>query len=142
MHARVKLIEGVSWLATADSGHGLVLDGSPDIGGKNLGPRPMELILQGLAGCTAMDVIHILRKARQAVTDCEIEVKAQRAESIPRVFTRIELRYIFTGHNLDPARVEHAVRLSSETYCSVSKMLEASVQIEHSIEIREAPAAP
>lgn len=138
MEARVKLIEGVSWLATADSGHGLVIDGSPDIGGHNRGPRPMELVLQGLAGCTGMDVIHILRKARQPVTDCEIVVTAERAETIPKVFTRIEVRYIVTGKGLDEARVAHAVKLSADTYCSVSRMLAPTVDITHTFEVREA----
>lgn len=138
MRARVKWIEGVAWMAEADSGHGLIIDGSPAIGGRNLGPRPMELVLAGLGGCTAMDVIEILRKQRQDVTDCVIEVDAERAETVPKVFTRIQLHYIVTGRGLKPAAVERAVKLSAEKYCSVSAMLQSTASIDHSFEVNEA----
>ncbi len=138
MRARVKWIEGVAWLAEADSGHGLIIDGSPAIGGRNLGPRPMELVLAGLGGCTAMDVIEILRKQRQDVTDCVIEVDAERAETVPKVFTRIHLHYTVTGRALKPAAVERAVTLSAEKYCSVSAMLQSTASIHHTWSVVDA----
>jgi len=138
MRARVKWIEGAAFMGEADSGHGLIIDGSPDIGGRNLGVRPMEMVLTGLCGCTAMDVISILRKQRQAVTDCVISAEAERADSPPKVFTRIHLTYRVTGHNLRREGVERAVALSAEKYCSVSQMLLATVAITHSIEVEEA----
>lgn len=135
MKTRVKLIEDVAWMAEMGQ-HALVIDGSPKIGGRDLGPRPMELVLAGLGGCTAMDVISILRKARQDVTDCVIEVEAERADAVPAVFTRIHLRYIVTGNDLKESAVERAVNLSATKYCSVSKMLSATVEITHDYEVR------
>jgi putative redox protein len=135
MNVRLKRVEGVTWLASGDSGHGVTIDGAPAIGGQNLGPRPMELVLMGLAGCTAMDVMTTLKKMRQEIVDCEILVEAERAESPPRVFTQIHLQYRITGRNLKPSAVERAVRLSRETYCSVSKMLEQTANITHDIEL-------
>jgi putative redox protein len=137
MDVRIKLVEDVTWVASGDSGHGIVLDGSPAIGGRNLGMRPMELVLAGLGGCTAMDVISMLRKQRQDVVDCQIEVSAQRAETIPQVFTEITLTYRVTGRNLKEAAVARAARLSAEKYCSVSRMLAGSVHITHTIECHE-----
>lgn len=141
MKARVKLIEGVAWLAEGDSGHGVVIDGSPDIGGRNLGPRPMELVLQGLCGCTGMDVISILRKQRQDVVDVIIEAEAERAPSPPKVFTRIHLIYRVLGRGLRRDAVERAVRLSADKYCSVSQMLRPGVDITDSVEIVEVGSA-
>lgn len=137
MKARIKLIEGVAWMAEADSGHGLVIDGSPAIGGRDLGPRPMELVLQGLCACSGMDVVSILRKQRQDVVDVVIEAEAERAAEPPKVFTRVALTYRVIGRNLRPNAVERAVRLSADTYCSVSKMLSATVEISDRIEIVE-----
>ena len=137
MDVRIKLVEGVTWVASGDSGHGLVLDGSPAIGGQNLGMRPMELVLVGLGGCSAMDVITILRKQRQTVFDCEIEVSGTRADTIPKVFTEINLHYRVIGRDLKVKSVERAVALSKDTYCSVSRMLEASVKITTSVECIE-----
>ena len=137
MDLSVKLIEDVCWMASSDSGHGIVLDGSPDIGGKNLGMRPMELVLAGLGGCTAMDVISILRKQRQKVEDCTIDVAAQRAESIPKVFTHITLTYRVKGRDLNVQGIKRAVELSAKTYCSVSQMLGATVQFKYLIEITD-----
>ncbi len=137
MKARIKLIEGVAWMAEADSGHGLVIDGSPAIGGRDRGPRPMELVLQGLCACSGMDVVSILRKQRQDVVDVVIEAEAERAAEPPKVFTRIALTYRVIGRNLRPKAVERAVRLSADTYCSVSKMLSATVEISDRIEIVE-----
>lgn len=135
MDVRIKLIEGVAWMAEADSGHGLVIDGSPAIGGRNLGARPMELVLQGLCSCSGMDVVSILKKQRQDVVDVEISAKAERAPEPPKVFTHIHLTYRIVGRNLRPSAVERAVRLSADTYCSVSKMLSATVEITDEIEI-------
>ncbi len=138
MKARLKLVEGVTWVAESDSGHGVVVDGSPDIGGRNLGMRPMELVLAGLGGCTGMDVVTILRKQRQDVSDVTIEVDAERAATIPRVFTRIHVHYVVTGRGLSEAAVRRAVELSAEKYCSVSRMLQSTVEITHDFEVVEA----
>ncbi len=135
MDVRVKLVESVTWVASANSGHGVVMDGSPAIGGRNLGMRPMEMVIAGLGGCTGMDVMSILRKSRQDVTDCVIELQAERAETVPKVFTKIHIHYIVSGKNLRPGAVERAVKLSAEKYCSVSKMLGATVEITHDFEV-------
>jgi len=137
MKARIKWIEQVSLLAEADSGHGLILDGAPDIGGRNLGLRPMELVLVGLGGCTAMDVLTILEKQRQQVTDFVIELEANRQDSIPKVFSDINIHYVITGINLKAAQVKRAIELSAEKYCSVSAMLDKTAKINHSFEIKE-----
>ena len=137
MKARIKWIEGVAFAGESGSGHAVVMDGAPDSGGRNLGPRPMEMVLLGLGGCTAFDVVTILRKARQRVDDCVIEVEAQRAESVPKVFTGIHLRYIVTGRELDEKQVSRAVSLSADKYCSVSRMLATTVQLSHDYVIQE-----
>lgn len=141
MKARIKLVEDVCWLGETGSGHGVVIDGPPDIGGKNLGVRPMELVLLGVGSCSAMDVIHILRKARQVVSDCVVELKARRAEADPKVFTDIHMHFVVTGVALKEAQVKRAVELSAEKYCSASIMLKATVNITHSHEIVTATAA-
>lgn len=138
MKARIKLVEDVCWVGETGSGHGVVIDGPPDIGGKNLGVRPMELVLLGVGSCSAMDVIHILRKARQAVTDCVVELSGKRADTDPKVFTDIHMHFIVTGQTLKEAQVKRAVELSAEKYCSASIMLKASVNITHDYEVREA----
>lgn len=138
MRAKLTWVDGVAFMAESDSGHGQIIDGSPSIGGRNLGARPMELVLMGLASCSAMDVMSILKKARQDVTDCVITADAERAETIPKVFTKIHLVYTVTGNGLKPAVVERAVKLSMETYCSVSKMLAHTADITHAIEIADA----
>lgn len=135
MKARIKLVEDVCWLGETGSGHGMVIDGPPDIGGKNLGVRPMELVLLGVGSCSAMDVIHILRKSRQTVSDCVVELKARRAEADPKVFTDIHMHFVVTGESLKETQVKRAVELSAEKYCSASIMLQASVNITHSYEI-------
>jgi putative redox protein len=137
MKARLKLIENVCLLGEADSGHGVVIDGAPEIGGHNLGVRPMEMVLIGLGGCTAMDVLSILKKQRQQVTGFTIELEAQRREEPPKVFTEIHLRYIIKGHDLKDIHVKRAVELSAEKYCSVSAMLEKTAKITHDYEIIE-----
>ena len=138
MKARVKLIEGVSFVGQTKSGHAVVMDGPPDSGGKNLGPRPMEMLLLGLGGCSAFDVVHILRKARLDVRDCVAEIDATRAETDPKVFTKIHVHFIVTGIALDPKRVEQAVKLSAEKYCSASIMLGKVAEITHDFEVLEA----
>ncbi|MBV72206.1 MAG: peroxiredoxin [Myxococcales bacterium] len=129
MNVEIKQIEGVTWMVSGSSGHGYVIDGSPAIGGRNLGPRPMELVLGGLGGCTAMDIISTLKKQRQQVSDCRISLSGTRAETVPKVFTHIHLHYHIHGRGLKESAVKRAVDLSMETYCSVSKMLQASVEI-------------
>ncbi len=132
MQARVKWVEQVTFMATSGSGHALVVDGPPDHGGRNLGPRPMELLLMGLGSCSSFDVVSILKKSRQRVTGCEVELQAERADSIPAVFTRIHMQFKVRGHDLAAAAVERAVRLSAEKYCSASIMLGAAgVEISH-----------
>lgn len=138
MKARVKLLEGVSFVGQSESGHSVVMDGAPEAGGQNLGVRPMEMLLMGLGGCSAFDVVHILRKARQPITDCVAEIDAARADTEPKVFTRIHLHFIVTGRGLDPKRVEQAVQLSAEKYCSASIMLGKTAEMSHDFEIREA----
>lgn len=135
MKAKILWQEGVSFLGQTDSGHAVLMDGAPDAGGKNLGPRPMEMILMGLGGCAAFDVVLILRKGRQALTDCLVVIDAQRASEDPKVFTHIHLHFILTGKDLDPQRVERAINLSAEKYCSASMMLKGSVTITHDYEI-------
>lgn len=126
------------FLAESASGHTVVMDGPEQTGGRNIGFRPMELMLLGLAGCTSYDVIHILDKSRQQVTDCVAEVEATRADSIPAVFTSIHLHFVVTGIDLKQAQVERAIKLSSEKYCSASMMLEAGgVTISYDHEIRQ-----
>ncbi len=137
MKARVKLIEGVSFAGQSESGHTVVMDGPPDGGGKNLGVRPMELLLLGLGGCSSYDVVHILRKSRQPITDCVADIDAERAPTDPKVFTRIHIHFTVTGKGLDPKRVEQAVKLSAEKYCSASIMLAKTAEITHEFEVVE-----
>ena len=118
-----------------DSGHALVMDGPPDLGGRNLGPRPMEMLLLGLGGCTELDVLMILEKARQKVTGCEVQIEAERAAEVPKIFTKIHVHFVITGHDLDEKRVKRAVDLSAEKYCSASIMLAKTAAITHSYEI-------
>jgi putative redox protein len=138
MKARVKWIEGAAMLGEAGSGHGIVMDGPPDFGGRNLGVRPMEMLLLGMGGCTQFDVLLILRKARQDVTDCVVELDAERAETDPKVFTRIHAHFILTGRGLSEKQVERAIKLSAEKFCSASIMLGATATVTHDFEIREA----
>lgn len=141
MKARIKWVENVSFIAESGSGHALVMDGAPEGGGRNLGPRPMEVVLMGTGGCTAYDVVHILRKSRAPVTDCVVEIDAERAEEDPKVFTKIHFHFIVTGTGLKPAQVERAVHLTAEKYCSASIMLGKTAAITHDFEIRETGAA-
>jgi len=129
--------EQMSFVAEADSGHALVMDGSVEIGGRNLGPRPMELLLMGLGGCSSIDVVMILQKSRQDIRDCVVEISARRADQDPKVFTEIHLHFVISGKALDPKRVAHAIGLSAEKYCSASIMLGKTAVITHDYEVRE-----
>lgn len=137
MKARIKWIEGAALLGEAQSGHALVLDGPPEIGGRNLGLRPMEMVLLGLGGCTASDVVAILRRSRQSITDCVVELQATRANAPPRVFTHIHINYIVTGRDLQHNKVKRAIELSTEKYCSATIMLRPAVTITHEYCVRE-----
>ncbi|RME34507.1 MAG: OsmC family protein [Gammaproteobacteria bacterium] len=140
MKARVKWVEQATFLGESGSGHAVVMDGPPEEGGRNLGVRPMEMVLLGMGGCTAFDVVHILRRARQPVLDCVVELEAERAETPPKVFTRIHVHFIVTGRGLAEKQVARAVQLSAEKYCSASIMLGKTAQITHDFEIRDADA--
>jgi putative redox protein len=129
--------EQMSFVAEADSGHALVMDGSVESGGRNIGPRPMELLLMGLGGCSSIDVVMILQKSRQDIRDCVVELSAQRADQEPKVFTQIHLHFVVSGKALDPKRVAHAINLSAEKYCSASIMLGKTAVITHDYEVRE-----
>lgn len=141
MHAQVQWLENVSFQATSASGHDVVMDGSAEYGGENRGARPMELILMGLGGCASFDIVTILKKARQDITDVKCELQAERAETIPAVFTKIHLHFVVTGKAVKEKQVAKAVELSAEKYCSASKMLmDGGVIITHDFEILEAEA--
>jgi putative redox protein len=140
MKARIQWQGNIAFEATTSSGHKLLMDGAPDHGGQNLGPRPMETVLVGTGACSAIDVILILKKARQAVTDCWVDLTADRATTDPKVFTNIHFHFVVTGKGLDPAKVERAVTLSAEVYCSASAMLAKTATITHDVEIIEAVA--
>ncbi|MCF6355011.1 MAG: OsmC family protein [Candidatus Polarisedimenticolaceae bacterium] len=135
MKARVKWVEGAMMVGESGSGHAVVMDGPPDFGGRNLGVRPMEMLLLGLGGCTQFDVLLILRKGRYEVTGCEVELEAERAESEPKVFTRIHIHYRVTGPKLTDKAVGRAVKLSAEKFCSASIMLGAMAEVTHDYEI-------
>lgn len=138
MKASVKWQEGVSFKGESGSGHSVIMDGPPEAGGSNSGIRPMEMLLLGVGGCTAFDVMMILKKARQDVTDCLVEMEAQRAETEPKVFTHIHIHFIVTGNDLSEKRVQRAIELSADKYCSASIMLKSSVDITHDYEIKSA----
>ncbi|MBT3262925.1 MAG: OsmC family protein [Acidiferrobacteraceae bacterium] len=135
MQATVRLKEDDSLEGLTESGHQVVMDRSPDVGGQNLGSRPMEMLLLGLGGCAMIDVVLILRKARQAFTDIRVEINAERASEVPKVFTRIHLHFVVAGKQLDPRRVDRAISLSAQKYCSATKMLDSVAQITHDFEI-------
>ena len=137
MKARIEWKDGASFLATSGSGHAVLMDGPPEGGGENRGPRPMEMLLMGSGGCAAFDVVLILRKSRQNVSNCELEIEAERAQQEPKVFTRLHLHFIVTGKNLNPSQVERAIRLSAEKYCSASIMLGKTAVLTHDYEIVE-----
>ena len=135
MQVTVQLQEDDSLEGLSESGHRVLMDRSPKAGGQNLGARPMEMLLLGLGGCALIDVILILRKSRQAFSDIRVKIDAERAENIPQVFTRIHLHFVVTAGEIDPSRVERAISLSAEKYCSASKMFDSVAQITHDFEI-------
>ena len=137
MKTRIVWLEDMPYVAQSPSGHALVMDGPPELGGHNLGPRPMEMLLMGMGGCTAVDVVSILRKARQDLRGCEIEIAAERADSDPKVFTQIHVHFILTGQELSAKHIERAIHLSAEKYCSASIMLGQTAKITHTFEIRQ-----
>ena len=138
MKASVLWMKDGQFIAKSDSGHTLIIDGPPDHGGKNLGARPMEMVLMGLGGCTSIDVLDILKKSRQDVTDCVTQLTAERATTIPAVFTSIHIHFVVTGRNLKPKQVERAIELSATKYCSATLMLQrGGVEITHDFEIVE-----
>jgi putative redox protein len=140
MKARIKWVQDMMFVGESGSGHAVVMDGAPEAGGRNLGIRPMEMLLVGMGGCSAFDVVLILKRGRQPVTDCVVELSAERAETDPKVFTRIHAHYVVTGRGLDPAKVERAIALSAEKYCSASVMLGKTAEITHDFEIVEEAA--
>jgi putative redox protein len=131
----------MSFVAETGSGHLVCMDGAPEAGGRNLAPRPMELLLAGAGGCTAFDVMVILKRGRHDVSGCEVRLEAERAATDPKVFTRINMHFVVTGNKLKPAVVERAVTLSAEKYCSASIMLGKTAEISHSFEVVESPQA-
>ena len=133
MKATVRWAGEASFEGKSESGHTVVMDGAPEFGGQNRGPRPMELLLLGMGGCTAFDVVLILRKGRQEITDCVAHIDAERAPTDPKVFTRIHVHFVVTGRKL----VEQALKLSAEKYCSASIMLAKTAEITHDFEIVE-----
>jgi putative redox protein len=137
MKTRVKWLENVSFVVETGSGHTVVVDGAPEAGGRNIGMRPMELLLAGAAACTAFDVVWILKRARQPVADCVVEADAERAPEEPKVFTRIHLCYAVAGRGLDYKQVERAVKLSKEKYCSATIMLGRTAEITHEVRMVE-----
>ena len=137
MKCRVKWLDHMSFVGESDSGHSVVMDSGPDSGGRDLGVRPMEMLLLGLGGCTSIDVVSILHKSRQQISDCEVRIEAERAAEVPRVFTSIHVHFIVSGRGLDPVKVARAVELTSTKYCSASLMLEKAAEITHDFEIVE-----
>lgn len=130
---------GMSFVAESGSGHALVMDGAPEAGGRNLGPRPMEMLLAGTGGCTAFDVVLILKRGRHAVSGCEVKLSAERAESDPKIFTRVHFHYRIKGRQLKPEAVARAIELSKDKYCSASIMIGKTAEITHDFEIIEEP---
>ncbi len=130
-------VEGMSFVAQTGSGHIVAMDGAPEGGGHNLAPRPMEMVLLGTGGCTAYDVVLILKRGRQEVSGCSVKLEAERASEDPKVFTRINFHFVVTGKNLNPATVERAIKLSHEKYCSASIMIAKTAEITHTMEIVE-----
>ena len=135
MNISVNWVDGMLMVGKSHSGHSITMDGPPEIGGDNLGVRPMEMLLLGVAGCTMIDVVTTLKKMRQELTHCETKVNAERADEHPKVFTDIHIQFIVKGQDLDPKKVEKAITLSAEKYCSASIMLGKTASITHDFEI-------
>lgn len=140
MNCRIKWVEDAMFVGESGSGHALVVDGPPDGGGRNLGMRPMELLLLGMGSCSAYDVVHILKKSRQPVSDCVAELSAERAEEVPKVFTKIHVHFIVSGSGLSGSSVKRAVELSADKYCSASIMLAQAAEVSHDYEIIDVAA--
>ena len=137
MNISVKWIDGMLMVGKSDSGHAIVMDGPPEIGGENLGVRPMEMLLLGMAGCTMIDVVNTLKKMREDVVDCQTQVSADRSEEYPKVFTNIHVHFVLRGKKLNPLKVDKAIKLSAEKYCSASIMIGKTAIITHDYEIIE-----
>ena len=135
MKVSIKWIDGVSFVGESETGHAVVLDGAPENGGRNIGMRPMEMLLIGMGACTSFDVVTILKKARQPIINCVAEIDAERADEIPKVFTKIHVHFVVTGNGLNAVQVERAIKLSAEKYCSASIMLAQVCEITHDFEI-------
>ncbi len=135
MKTRVKWLDNMSFVGESESGHSIVMDGPPEFGGRNLGVRPMEMLLLGLGGCASFDVVSMLKKSKQDLIDCEVNITAERAETEPKVFTKIHLEFIVSGNNLSKARVARAIELSAEKYCSASIMLGKTAVVTHDFQI-------
>ena len=137
MNISVKWIDGMLMVGKSGSGHAVVMDGPPEIGGENLGVRPMEMLLLGMTGCTVIDVISTLKKMREDVVDCQTQVSADRSEEYPKVFTNIHVHFVLRGKQLNPSKVDKAIKLSAEKYCSASIMIGKTAIITHDYEIIE-----
>ena len=137
MNISVKWIDGMLMVGKSDSGHAIVMDGPPEIGGENLGVRPMEMLLLGMTGCTVIDVISTLKKMREDIVDCQTQVSADRSEEYPKVFTNIHVHFVLRGKQLNPLKVDKAIKLSAEKYCSASIMIGKTAIITHDYEIIE-----
>ena len=135
MKTTVKWVDNMMMVGESASGHAIVMDGPQEIGGQNLGVRPMEMLLLGMGGCTTIDVLSILKKMRESVRDCHCEISAKRAEDHPKVFTDIHIHFVVSGENLDEKKVEKAIGLSAERYCSASIMLGKAAKVTHDFEI-------
>jgi len=141
MECAIKWVDGVQFVAETGSGHAIVIDGAPDVGGRNTGPRPMETVLAGTGACTASDVVVILKRSGQDVTGCEIRLSAERADTDPKVFTSIHMHFVVRGRGLKRSLVESAIKLSHSKYCSASAMLGKTAAITHDFELIEEPGA-
>lgn len=137
MNTRVKWLDNMSFVGESASGHSVVMDGPPEAGGRNLGIRPMEMLLLGLGGCSSFDIVSMLKKGKQDLVDCEVEISAQRADSEPKVFTKIHMHFIISGNDLSEKRVVRAIELSAEKYCSASIMLGKTAEITHDYELKQ-----
>ena len=137
MNISVKWIDGMLMVGKSDSGHAVVMDGPPEIGGENLGVRPMEMLLLGMTGCTMIDVVSTLKKMREDIADCQTKVSAERSEEYPKVFTNIHVHFVFRGKQLNTSKIDKAIKLSAEKYCSASIMLGKTAVITHDFEIIE-----
>ncbi len=137
MNTRVKWLDNMSFVGESASGHSVVMDGPPESGGRNLGVRPMEMLLLGLGGCSSFDIVSMLKKGKQDLVDCEVEISAERAESEPKVFTKIHMHFIISGNDLSEKRVKRAIELSAEKYCSASIMLGKTAEVTHDFEMRQ-----